>query len=367
MTANDQKPPVYGLADGVRVFRSGEEIRFRRGVWSHQEATLRLTGQARPVVNFLNAVYEALAEGNDADPAAIGGRQGASPEELLRYYGLLESLKEQQFLRDTRQKSAVRAVSALLGGSGGLGGFEEQIAPPRVVMFFSDNEYARNSARALAAEIGLPLDVVEDEVLQGLATADLTSRTDAVEYMEAVAKYEKVFQPYSCVLGCVAAPNLTVLRNLNRLLIRAEKPLILGLIDGPFIAALSTHATETGCFECFEQRMLARLEDTAVYQQFVQATAGINSTAGAWLAPQLHMLVSTVISEGYLYSTVGLMRLAGRIVNVYLPLLEIQVQDLLRVPYCPACGYISKAQMNEMYTSTKRLVTDMMSKIKVEG
>jgi thiazole/oxazole-forming peptide maturase SagC family component len=165
----------------------------------------------------------------------------------------------------------------------------------------------------------------------------------------------------------MAAPDLSLLRNLNRLLIRAEKPLILGLIDGPFIAALSTHATETGCFECFEQRMLARLEDTAVYQQFVQATAGISATGGPWLAPQLHMLVSTVISEAYLYSTVGLMRLAGRIVNVYLPLLEIQVQDLLRVPYCPGCGYISRAHMNEMYTSTKRLVTDMMAKIKVEG
>jgi hypothetical protein len=62
-----------------------------------------------------------------------------------------------------------------------------------------------------------------------------------------------------------------------------------------------------------------------------------------------------------------MMRLTGRVVNVYLPLLEVQVQDLLRVPYCPACGYVARGQMNEMYTSTKRLVSDMLGRIAIEG
>src|SRR5262249_6876375 len=141
----------------------------------------------------------------------------------------------------------------------------------------------------------------------------------------------------------------------------------MGLIDGPFISALSTFATETGCFECFEQRMLARLEDTLVYHQFVQATTagGGAAASGPWLSPQLHVLTALVISEAFLWSTLGMMRLAGRSVSIYLPLLEIQVQDLLRVPYCPACGFISKAHVNEMYTSSKRLVADMMAKIDV--
>ena len=186
-------------------------------------------------------------------------------------------------------------------------------------------------------------------------------------YKTELAKFEKVFHSYSCVLGCLAAPNLSVLRNLNRVLVRSEKPLILGLIDGPFVSALSTIATETGCFECFEQRMLARLEDTLVYHQFVQATGGGLAGGGPWLSPQLHVLTALVISEGFLCSTLGMMRLAGRVVSIYLPLLEIQVQDVLRVPYCPACGFISKAQMNEIYTSSQRLVTEMMAKIEVEG
>jgi hypothetical protein len=67
-----------------------------------------------------------------------------------------------------------------------------------------------------------------------------------------------------------------------------------------------------------------------------------------------------------MYSSLGMTRLSGRMISVYQPLLEIQVQDLLRVPHCPACGFISKAQVDEMYTSSKRILTDMMGKIEVE-
>lgn len=363
--AQGDAPVAYRLADGVRIHRSGNEIRFRRGVWSHQEATLRLADQPPAVVRFVNAFCDTLVRDGAADPARIAREQGAGEGELAQYQGLVESLAQRQFLSATSQKSAASMVASILGG--GVGGFEHQIAAPRPVLFFTDSDYGRSSATALAREIGLPLDVMDPEVLRELAAADLTTRTDAVDYIDALARYEKIFRPYACVLGCMAAPNLSTLRNLNRLLLQAEKPLILGLIDGPFISALSTVPTDTGCFECFEQRMLARLEDTAAYQQFVEATARADAPNGAWSASQLHALVSVVVSEAYLYATVSMMRLTGRVVNVYLPLLEIQVQDLLRVPYCPACGYIARGQMNDMYTSTKRLVSDMLGRIAIEG
>lgn len=354
----------YELGDGVRIFRTGDEIRLRKGVWNHQEATLRLAGQPPPVVAILNAAYETLLGGKAVDLAAVAAAQGVNGDSLKQFQDLFEMLKQQQYLRASTQKEAARTVGSLLGGTLG---FEEQIASPRPVMLFSDGDYTTRSAKLLAQEMGLPLDPADADLVRALTTTDLTQRGDALDHVDAVARLEKIFQPYSCVVACLAAPNLTLLRNLNRLLIRAEKPLIAGLIDGPFVIALSTLATETGCFECFEQRSLARLEDTAVYHEFVRATAGDNGTAAKWAAPQLHMLVSTILAEGFLYASFGMMRLAGRIVSVYLPLLEIQVQDLLRIPYCPACGFVSRAQMNEMYTSTRRIVTDMLEKIRIEG
>lgn len=364
MAATEGTPQVYALKEGVRVFSSGEEIRFRKGIWSYNEAVVRLAGQGERVVQFFNTVYETLAQGQDADADKIAREVGASAEELASYCELLDNLKRQQFLHDPQQRDVAQVVSALLGGN--LSGFEEYVGTPRPALFFTDSSYAREAAKTLAREIGLPLDVLDDETVQALATADLTTRTDAVQHTETMARFEKVFNPYSCVLGCVAAPNLSMLRNLNRLLISAEKPLILGLIDGPFMSVLATLATQSGCFECFEQRMLARLEDTVVYHRFVEATANSRAAGVSSFSPPLHILTATVISEGYLYSTLAMLRMAGRIVNIYLPLLEIQVQDLLRVPYCPGCGFISKAQMNEMYTSSKRLVDEMLAKVEVK-
>src|SRR5581483_7618210 len=105
------------------------------------------------------------------------------------------------------------AIRALLGGN--LTGFEERAGTPSPVLFIADNEYARNAAKALAGEIGLPLDFIDEETMQGLAAADLTTRTDAVQYAQTIGKFDKFFHSYSCVLGCLATPNLTLLRNLN--------------------------------------------------------------------------------------------------------------------------------------------------------
>jgi thiazole/oxazole-forming peptide maturase SagC family component len=355
----------YGLREGVRIFRTGNEIRFRQGVWSHTEATIRLEGQSEQVVQFFNTLYARLVAGEEADPEEIARTIGANAEDLSSYLQLLESLKSQQYLRASGESDPNRAVSALLGGN--ISGFEDRIGTPRPVLYFSDSDYAIQTAKTLAKEMGLPLDVIDEDTCKRLETADLTTRIDAVQYAEELAGFEKIFNPYTCVLGCVASPNLSFLRNLNRLLIRADKPLVLGLIDGPFMTILATLATQTGCFECFEQRMLARLEDTQTYHKFVEATAGASTYSGPWISPHLGMLTSAVLSEAYLYTTLGMMRLAGRIVNTYLPLLEIQVQDLLRVPFCPACGFISKAQMDELYTSSKRIVTEMLSKVELEG
>lgn len=364
MTPTTQPPGVYLLREGVRIFRTGEEIRFRKGIWNYSEAALQLAGQDEAIVRFFEIAYSAFSLGREVDMGAIAAQVGMSPEELACCREWFDSLHHQQFLCDSDGRDAVRTTSVLLGGN--LSGFEERIGDPRPVLFFTDTDYLSSTAKALSTEIALPLDFLEADRMQELVAADLTTRTDAVRHTQVLSRLKTLVLPYACVVGCIATPSVRMLRNLNRVLIDAEKPMILGLIDGPFMTVLSTLPTESGCFECFEQRMLARLEDTLVYHQFVVG-AGMGSRAnGRWLAPQLHMLLATALSEAFLYATVGMLRLAGRVLNIYLPLLEIQVQDLLRVPYCPACGFISKSQMNEMYTSSTRLIADMMAKVEIK-
>src|SRR4051794_9227864 len=98
-------PRAYALGDGVRVFRSGgsgEEVRFRKGVWSYNEATLRLAGQGEKVQRFFGAVFEAFLHGREADAEAIGREAGLSPEELNACCAVLDNLASQQYLRDPR-------------------------------------------------------------------------------------------------------------------------------------------------------------------------------------------------------------------------------------------------------------------------
>lgn len=363
MAQANQPSAVYTLRESVRIFRNGEEIRLRKGIWNYSEAALQLTGQNDTVVRFFDAAYTAFAQGDCVDPNAIAARVGMTAEDLTSCIEWFESLGHQQFLSATELRDVVRTSSALLGGA--PSGFEERVGTPRPVLFLADTEYTGSAAKALSSEVGLPLDFIQADSIREMVLADLTTRTDAVKYVQSLSKFKNLITPYACVVGCLAAPNLRLLRNLNRILIEVEKPLILGLMDGPFMTVLAALPAESGCFECFEQRMLARLEDTLVYHEFVRNTQTDSKVNGRSLAPQLHMLLATAISEAFLYSTIGMMRLAGRILNIYLPLLEIQVQDLLRVPYCPACGFISKSQMSDMYTSSKRLLTDMMAKVEI--
>lgn len=366
MAPVQEEGQTFGLKEGVRVFRTGGEVRFRKGVWSFNEAVLKLAGQSEPVVRFFEQLADLLLGEGSCDTAKLARESGVAGGEQTFCLEILEGLVQQQYLYRGEHLDRTRIVSALLGGN--LSGFEEYIGKPRPVLFFSDSAYAENAAKTMAKETRLPLDFLAPKVLEELATVDLTTRTDAVAHKEAESRLEPHLSGYTAVLACLASPNLSMLRNLNRLLIRAEMPLIIGLIDGPFITVLSTLATRTGCFECYEQRMMARLEDTLAYKEYVKNTATSSlQQAGSWFSPPLHMLTAFVLSEGFLYSTLSTLRLGGRVVSAYLPLLEIQVQDLLRVPYCPACGFISKSKMNEMYTSSRRLINEMMDAVEVEA
>src|SRR5262249_30541463 len=133
-------PRAYALGDGVRVFRSGEEVRFRKGGWSYNEATLRLAGQGERVQRVFGAVFEAFLHGQDADAEAIAREAGLGPEELNACCAVLDNLASQQYLRDPRQPDATRVLRALLGGT--LSGFEADVTNPRPVLFFSDSPYA---------------------------------------------------------------------------------------------------------------------------------------------------------------------------------------------------------------------------------
>ena len=76
--------------------------------------------------------------------------------------------------------------------------------------------------------------------------------------------------------------------------------------------------------------------------------------------PLLNMLVNIAVSEAYTFKRIGVSKFTGRLLTIYMPTMEIQVQDLLRVPYCSACGAIAKAALEEKNVSSRALVDEMV-------
>lgn len=361
----------YFLSDDVRLFWDSETVlRVRKGIWNHTEAVLNLADESVQAQDLYRDIANALIEKREVDLEVL--LEGVDPSKEKEVNGEqieanLQELARQGFLVDGEGGLRKQILVNLFSGSYHI---PSELPDIPTSCFISDTPYAHSIAQYMAKEMDYPLERMDDTVFNTLGKVDLTNKMEAIELHKSLDGLKEKLKDYPLVLGCFLRPNIVRLRNLNRVLLELKIPLILGFIDGPFLTILATAPGEQGCFECFEHRLWARQQDTQVYASFVRASfeqdqqGRQGSSSRAWFfSPLLGMVVSAVLSEGLLYNAFRFNRIAGRVVSVYLPTLEVQAQDLLRVPYCPACGHISTAKLDNLYTNTQRVVDQMLEKI----
>jgi thiazole/oxazole-forming peptide maturase SagC family component len=355
---------AYELAEGTSVLSlSPVEIRLRKGIWNHTEAVLKLSNLPDPVVRFLRSAAEALRQFRKFEFEQVSKESLLSAAQTEALIGLLDELTTQGFLVAPEIDWRTHLIKTILGGD--PLGTSRAVKILRPILFVGDGGGTNEAARMLAQACSIPLDVIETDVYRALVNEDLTRKLDAVLYEQRLEKICRQVERYACIAVAQAIPNISLLRNLNEVLLRTDKPSVIGLVDGPFLSIVGTSSPHTGCFGCFEMRQLSRLEDTAAYQDFVRAQSKETSTSSWNLAA--HILTSAVMMESLLLASTGLSRLVGRALHVYLPTLEIQVEDLLRVPFCPACGHVAKSQMREIYTSSRALMDKLLSTIEIRS
>jgi thiazole/oxazole-forming peptide maturase SagC family component len=204
--------------------------------------------------------------------------------------------------------------------------------------------------------------------MENLSQCDLTTRYDGLDTEYNLDQLAKKYDRFKAIVVAVSSPCVSLLRTLNRIAVQNSQMMSFAILDGPFLTAFSVKPTETACFECFENRVLARIESLSAYRSLV-GSVRLNSESSSRheLVPLLNTFASLPIFEAFLYIQSGKAKLAGRVINVFIPSIEIQVQDLLRIPSCPACGFVAKAHLEEMYTATKQLVDGLVDRVEIIG
>lgn len=361
MTAQDVNPPggrpdepQLRLAASVRLLAAEPLVfRLRWGIWNFQEATVDLRGESPAVQQALGAFFGTLATGAAA-PGAFDDTPGLTPVERANLRLVLVSLRDGGFLAYDRPADRGSEMAKVL-----LGNLDLYGAAPSAdagVGFVSDSPSAVEYVAGQAAALGVKVQLLPDEFMQELHAADLTSGMGGLAAADALARLTGYVEQCASLVACVSRASILTLRNLNRLVCHVEKPVVVGLIDGPFATVVGADSPRTGCLECFEQRSLARLEDHIGYHSFVGAgsTAGAGGAAGANGVESL--LCAFLVNEAVLLRSLGTSRFIGRALSIYLPTYEMQAQDVLRIATCPACGHIARDVAQEINFNSRVVI-----------
>ena len=357
---------AYALASTARILEdSTGRFRIRTGIWNFEEAAIDVSREPPAVARTVQAALRGLAAGattlaEQLDPELL-------PVERANVEKLFADLAQAGVVVTEPDRQDQDAITAALLGRLTSPYPDSGEPPTRQVLFWSDRPAATGQAMALAGSLRLDLVPVPEELAGQLSTADLTSRIDGYQTETDTARLRSALTAaapdgLAALVTCFQRPSLPVLRNLNRLLEGQDIPWVSGFVDGPFVSVVGVKSPYTGCFECFEQRSLARLEDHIAYHEFARSPIG-SAPPRASDAPMLSLLTGLAVTEGYLHAAVGSARLSGRAVSVHLPTFEIQAQDLLRMPNCPACGRVSQQRLQEINFNSRAVVDRIVTEV----
>ncbi|EKS4343685.1 streptolysin associated protein SagC [Clostridium sporogenes] len=353
---------IYKLSNNLRIYDNGEnEIRFRSGLWNYNEAVLDLSSETPNFIKAFRIIINDL-KNNKAFSMKYLDEHNLNDQEKNNLINVISSLSEAGMLCSENEKDNEFEMSKVL-----LGDFRYNLnkkeGEPQKVLFISDNDYAKETAKSLSDGMNMKLDLCSKETIDNIISMDLTSNLDALEKKSNTENLKNKLKNYSSILICMGHINMNLFRNINRVSIELKKPIIMSFIDGPFITILSTLPPKTGCLECFEQRILSRLEDHVLYHKFIESDFKTIEEPHKSIIPLLNIMTNMLISEGFLINNFNTCKIEGRVLSIFVPTLEIQTQDLLRVPFCPACGNISKAKLSEINISTRNIVDEILEDI----
>ncbi|MFD3156229.1 streptolysin associated protein SagC [Haloimpatiens sp. FM7330] len=360
-----EKGKAYVLDSNLRIFDNNlNEIRLRMGLWNYNEAVLQLDDQTDEFKNVFRIILNDMKNGSEFKLETLENYD-ISQQDKNNLINTFEALHNSGMICSKDENDITNEINKIL-----LGNFryiaqdnKKEGIYDKKALFICDSSYEESTAKEISKSIGLKLDICSKELKRDILKRDLTSNLDALETKKNIEELTGKLKEYSSILIGMQHPNMSLLRNLNRLLLHMKKPAVTAFLDGPFITIFSINPPKTGCLECFEQRILSRMEDHVLYHEFVKSDNGFNENTNKGMIPLLNIITNLVVCEGFLINNAGGSKFEGRVLSIFIPTLEIQVQDLLRVPFCPGCGNVSKAKLKEINISSRRIVDGIINEL----
>lgn len=348
----------YVFDNDVRLLFGGlDEIRIRAGLWNYNEAVIDISPYQQSVkqatIDMLNAMKD-----KGYDPDNINSLD-ISDEDKKQLFDLMNGLLSAGMIYSEENSNLKdRVTTSILGQM--RDSLTNEDYKESNVLFVSDCDFAIESAKRLAKEMDLALDFKGLEYIREVNKFDLVTKYDAYDTEIGLVEIGKTLENYDSVVISMKHTNMNFLRNMNRVALEYKKTLTIGFIDGPFVTVFSINPPKTGCVECFEARILARLEDHVLYNKYVKQDISVSAKIDPAKTILSSILTDLLISEAYLMKNYSLTKFEGRVLSIFVPSLEIQTQDLLRVPYCPACGNISKAKFEETNVQSRVMINNLL-------
>ena len=312
----------YTLSFDTRYLIEKDSIVLRRGVWNTLDGRIDISNLEN-ADNFIKVLQKLTSE-------------ELADEEIRQFltlndYSVFTNIIKEGFVSEIQ--CGVETSLKVLSGM--------DICSSEQVVFslITDSDLISNTVQQFSNTYGYVCDIKSRSLIEKMSDINYFDKVNPLEYQKQKNAILEEFkqEPILVILSCA---NIPLLRNLNEIA-SPERPLFIGLIDGPFMIFLSLIPDVTACWECFETRMLSNLRDHILYNKFTNCSLSHQTSSACnnlHLTHLLHMGLQEVIS----YSQVKMSKFLGRVVYIYLPTFEVHVHKLLRISSCGHCGYLEE-------------------------
>ncbi|MGT2888515.1 streptolysin associated protein SagC [Streptococcus didelphis] len=348
----------YQLNSNVRIVQFNDTFCFRKGLWDFNEAVLDLTNEPQALKEIYYRIISDLFKGLVIDTDIY--EKELDSELYTKLIEVITALYYSDILMYEDDYALQENVMKVLTGNFHFiaeAGQSEDKAP---ILFISDSQYVDDSAALLAEQLGLTMHIASDELKMTIQQTDVTSRLDALEHHRNMNSLSEKLKDYQSILICQERLNITMLRHLNEISVALKKQLVLGFVDGPFIHACTLNPPHTADFDSLERRVLARLQDHTLYQHYASQILPPRQNVSRAYLPLLNILMNLVVSEAFIISQTGSSKFEGRLLSIYMPSLEIQVQDILKMSNSQSQGALAKLRYEDQQISTREMVKELL-------